>query len=353
MSDTAERVFGPAPLNGNAGSTLFTLTRSGASINKFFIRDITLTNTTPTANDIRVRMSIGSISDSSKRIVDQLVSIGTATYLRPLWLLDETETLQGLQIMSTPPTITNRATWSSGTDATAYASTSWTPALNTMYVLYEVNGKDAGTPANPSSISGNGTWTLIDQTFSSVAAVDNVGISAWYFYSTSAGAAGTTTVNFGVTQHSIGGGIFEVSNAWSGSAAVPPWTSTATPIIQSAVAADTVAPGSTASSKTVTFGSTPQTGWVFHACATAGAGVASWTPPVGFTENQDTGVNDITGSIASHEEELSFVTVPPHASTTVGPATASAATTQSRATVAWEMVPGGWVNCMVTGIREH
>jgi hypothetical protein len=350
VTDIPFRVFGPAPLNGGAGEVLFTA-RAGTS--KFFIRDITLTNTSAAANDIRVRMSVGSITDLSNRVVDRAISFDTDNFIRPLWLLDESETLEGLQVIAgaaSSPTLAAPFTiLQSATDATSYTNTAWTPAANTLYLLAQVNGVASGTTAlNPSSITGNGTWTLINQTTSTVAAARNVGVSIWWFYSSATGSSATTTVNFASTQHACSFNIFSVANVFSGNTAVPPWTSTATPIIQSAVAADTVAPGASTDSKTVAL-TALQSGLVIYWCARA---INSTTvAPTGFTEGGETTVNDASGSVGSHTAELSSVTIPPHTSTTVGPATFSTSTADARASVAFEIVPAGWVNCMVSGIE--
>jgi len=357
MTDVPFRVFGPAPLDAVTGNTLYT---APAGAQKFFIKDITLSNLDPT-NAVHVHMSLGSISDPSKRIVDQNVTAATSTFLRPLWLMDAGETLQGLQtfVAGSEATIThvvNNA--GSGTDTTAYATSAWTPAANTLYLLVVLNGVVSGTTAlNPSSISGNGTWTLINQTTSTVATARNLGVAAYYFYSSTAGSSATTTVNFASTQHSCFAHITSLPTIYSGASAVSPWTSSATPIIQSAVAADTVAPGSTSNSATVTLGATPQTGYVFYLagrCDAQNGGSAS-TAPSGFTEGatSDYAFNDLTGNLADLTGDLSSVTDPPWTSATVGPATLGTATTDARASIAWEMVPSGFVNCMVSGIEVH
>jgi hypothetical protein len=352
VTDIPFRVFGPAPLNGGAGEVLFTA-RPGTS--KFFIRDISLTNTSSAANDIRVRMSVGGITDLSNRVVDRAISFNSDNFIRPLWLLDENETLEGLQVIagaaSSPTLAAPFTVLQTGTDGTAFTNTAWTPAANTLYLLAQANGVASGTTAlNPSSITGNGTWTLINQTTSTVAAARNIGMSIWWFYSSATGSSATTTINFASTQHSCLLNIFSVANVFPGGTAVPPWTSTATPVIQSATAADSVAPGAGTDSKTVTL-TALQAGLVIYWCGRAINGTA--VAPTGFTEGGDLSITDVSGSVGSAQAELSSVTTPPHTSTTVGPATFSTSTADARAAIAFELVPAGWVNCMVSGIEVH
>lgn len=345
MTDVPFRVYGPQPLNAGLGETMYT---APAGTQKFFIRDVTFSNIGTSA--IRVKSSIGSITDLSKRIIDQDIAANSTTSIRPLWLLDANEILQGLQVSIVPVSTVTTGILSSGTDGTAYVTAAWTPAANTMYVLVQANGVASGTTAlNPSSITGNGSWTLINQTTSTVAAARNTGVSAWWWYSSAAGSNATTTVNFSSTQHSAVIAILSVTNIYPGTAAVPPWTGSATPITQSAVAADTTAPASTTASKTVTLPSAIQTGLTFYyAVKTANT---TTTPPSSMTENDDRNINDVAGSVCSLVCEFSTVTTPPFVGTTLGPATFATNDTESRASIGFEMVPSGWVNCMVSGIE--
>jgi hypothetical protein len=177
----------------------------------------------------------------------------------------------------------------------------------------------------------------------------NIGVSAWWWYSSQAGSSATTTVNFASNQHSNTTQIWSVTNIFAGTSAVSPWTSSATPIVQSATAADSTAPASTASSKTVDLAAL-QPAYVFYYCARGGSATTT-TAPTGYTEVSDQSINDATGSVASTTSESSAVTAPPASSTTAGPATFATSTTGNRASIAWEMVPDTWVNCMVSGIE--
>jgi hypothetical protein len=354
VTDIPFRIFGPAPLNAGVGETMYT---APPGTSKFFIRDITLTNISAAANDVRIRMSIGDINDLSNRVVDQLISIGTPTFIRPLWLMDAQETLQGLQAsFALVPTMAPVAsgTWSSATDNTAYSTGSWTSTANTLYILAQINGVASGTTALNPTVSGKGTWTLVNQTTSTVAAATNGGVSAWWFYEGATPSAnGTTTLTFGATQHSISGAIFSVANVHSGATAVPPWTSTATPVIQSAVAADTVAPGSGTSTKAVTLGTAIQSGHVFYVNGRFGTASATTTPPSGFTEARDDALADASGSSCPLQGSSNYVTTPPFTTTSTGTGAYSTSTADARVAVAFELVPAGWVNCMVSGIEVH
>jgi hypothetical protein len=348
VTDIPFRVYGPQPLNGGLGEVMYT---APAGTSKFFIRDVTFSNIGTSAT--RVKASIGSITDPSKRIIDQDITANTTTSIRPLWLLDAGETLQGLQIIDDVPVGSAAlGTVASGTDGTSFVVSTWAVTANTMYLLVVANGAASGTTAlNPSSITGQGTWTLINQTTSTVAAAVNQGVAVYYFWATATVGTATTTVNFASTQHSCIAQVFSVTNLFSGITAIPPWTSSATPIVQSGVDADTTAPASTAASKTVTLPSAVQTGYVFYYTSAARAG-NTVLPPTNFTEIAEREITDASGSVASMSTELS-VAVPPATSATVGPATFSAAGTSARASVAWEMVPSGWVNCTVSGVEVH
>lgn len=361
MTDIPYRVYGPRPLHGGLGETLYT---APTGTSKFFIRDLTFSNVDP-SNNIHVHISLGSISNPDLRVIDQNMTAATATFIRPLWLMDAGETLQGLQQITAATTMTSVANVASAVDASSFATGTWTPAANTMYVLVQGNGVASGTTAlNPNSITGNGSWTLINQTTSTVSTARNVGVSAWYWFSTSAGSLAATTIAFASTQHSFNGAIFSIANVYSGTTAVSPWTSTATPIVQSAVAADTTAPASTTDTKTVTLASAIQTGYVFYINARGSATNGGTTAPTGYTEATGTGADwslaDASGSVCALLGDVSSGTTPPITATTVGPGTyAGGGTTDARAAVAWEMVPGSstggpaWVNCMVSGIEVH
>jgi hypothetical protein len=142
-----------------------------------------------------------------------------------------------------------------------------------------------------------------------------------------------------------------VINTNSGVSAVAPWTVSATPIIQSGTAADSVAPGSTTSSLTVTL-SALQTGLTFFMCGRAGTNTTT-APPAGYTEIAELGFTDGVGNLASLTGDIDYVTTPPASSATVGPATHTTSTTESRAALAFELVPSGWINQMVSGIEVH
>lgn len=354
MTDVPFRVYGPQPLNAGAGETLYT---APAGTQKMFIRDITLTNLN--SSSVTVRMSVGSITDPSKRVVDQAITTGTPTFLRPLWLLDSGETLQGLQVVPSSTALTTTAgVLSSGNDASAYSTAAWIPAANTMYLLFQTNGVASGTTAlNPSSITGNGSWTLVNQTTSTVATAVNQGVSVWWWFSTTAGSSAATTVNFASNQHSCTASIASITNVYAGTVAVSPWTSSATPIVQSAVSADATAPASTNLSKTVSLAAL-KTGLVVYYCSRVGDN-QNVAPPTDYTEGEDRSLLDATGSVASISSETSRITTPPASSTPIGPATFGSSTTGARASVAFELVPGiaagapGWVNCMVSGIEVH
>lgn len=354
MTDIPFRVFGPAPLNGGIGEVLYT---APTGTQKMFLRDITLTNTSSAANDIRVRMSVGSLSDLSNRVVDQVVSFNSSNFIRPLWLLDAGETFEGVQVMSAAaatPTLTQRATGTNAADGTAVSTGAWTPAAATMYLLVAKSGVASGTTALiPSSFSGNGTWTAITggSITSTVPTAINGGIATYWFYSSAAGSSATTTVNWASTQHNMGAWIFEVSNVYPGTAAVPPWTSTAVPYAQAASAADSSAPASDSLSKVVTLG-TLQTGIVtYHHMRMAG--LVSSTPPGNYTEVSDAQMPDASGSLAPAITAEAYRNPTPETSTSIGPATYSAGSTAARVAVAIEWVPAGFVNCMVSGIEVH
>lgn len=356
MTDIPFRVYGPQAMNSGLGEVMYT---APTGTSKFFIRDLTFSNIN-TNSAVRVVCTLGSAQDPSKRVIDQTIATSTATSIRPLWLMDAGETLQGFQVITAlaPGTTATTGLLESGTDTTAYTLAAWTPAANTTYILIQNNGVASGTTAlNPSSITGNGSWTLINQTTSTVAAAANQGLSAWWWDSTTAGSSATTVVNFASTQHSFTGIILSVQNILRPPVAVAPWTTTATPVLNSAVAADTTAPGSTASSLPVTLGAI-QTGYAFYLTSRVGS-TTTTTPPTSFTEAADRTVADGTGSIAQMTMELSTVTTAPWTSPTLGPATFATSTTGARASVGWEMVPGqangtpSWVNCMVSGIEVH
>ena len=316
-----------------------------------FVRDLTFSNTSGTA--IHVHASVGPLTDPSNRVIDQDMPANVATFIRPLWLLDTAETLEALQVVASVPTPgATAASVTSAVDGTAFVTGAWTPGADKLYLLYVFNGVASGTTAlNPSSITGNGSWTHVAGTTSTVAAAGNVAVDVWYWYSAVAGGNATTTVNFASTQHSCLAFIVPWTNVYSGVSSIPPWTSGTTPIVQSATAADSVAPGSTTDSKTVTL-ATLQTGQViyFHARA---LGTLTATPPTGMTETVDSALDDVTGSQGKITAGGDYVTAPPWTSTTVGPATYSAAGTQARVGVAIEVVPSAWVNCMVSGIEVH
>lgn len=353
MTDIPYRVYGPQPLNGGLGETLYT---APPGTNKFFIRDLTFTNIDST-NVVHVHVSIGDITNPSKRVLDQDMTAATSTFVRPLWLLDAGETLQGLQIgtgTTWRPTLTSVATIGTGTDGTSAVTGLWTPAATTVYLLIAHSGVASGTTAlTPSSITGNGTWTAITggSTTSTVASAVNGSVAAYWFYSSAAGSSATTTVNYASTQHSFDVRIFSVANTYSGTAAVPPWTATAVPYLQAVAAADSTAPASTNQSKTVTIAAT-QTGSVTYHHGRFGSNSTS-TATTGFTEITDTGLSDVSGSVASYDVVSEYVTAPPWTSTTVGPSTYSTSTTNSRVGLAIEWVPANWVNCMVSGIEVH
>jgi hypothetical protein len=343
MTDTPFRVYGPGALSG----TLYTVP---SGVQKFFIRDVSLTNIGSSAT--RAKLSIGDISIDSNLVYSADVAATSLDIIRPLWLLDVGETFQGKQTIDDAITWTSVTTSDYDADDTTDVTASWVPAADTLYILWQVNGAASGTTAlNPSSISGNGSWTLIGQTTTSVAATTNIGVSAWYWYSSTAGASATTTVTFASAQHSGTTDIFSISNVWKGTSAIPPWTSTATPIVQATTATDgAVAPGSTASSLAVTLSNPLQTGYVAYLCARGGdAGTA--TPPTGFTEQKDHANIDGTGSVAHTQSEMSSPTTLPGSSTTLGPATFSVATTFPRASIGFELVPSNFIVCTVNGIE--
>jgi hypothetical protein len=317
---------------------------------KFFVRDLTFSNLGPSA--VRVRMSIGDITNPSKRLVDQDIAANTTTSLRPLWLLDAGETLQGVQLVNTAMTVTAVSSVSTTSDGAFYDSVAWVPAANTMYLLvfHNTDQLSQGAPEFPTSITGNGTWTLINQVASSVGGgADNIATSAYYWYSTAAGASASTRVNFATTQGAIRGSVFSVTNVYAGTAAVPPWTSSAVPIIQSAAAADTTAPASTNQSVAVTLPSTIQTGYVFHVHGRVDASAAV-TPPTGWTEDLDMNISDGTSPI---EGALNHITTPPFTSQTPTAGTYTTSLTTARTAIAWEMIPSSFVNCMASGIEVH
>jgi hypothetical protein len=100
----------------------------------------------------------------------------------------------------------------------------------------------------------------------------------------------------------------------------------------------------------VTLASTVQTGLVFYACSRAGTSGGT-SAPTGMTETGDFSTVDASGSVCALQGDLNYTTTPPYTTSPVGPATHVASTTGSRAAVAFEMVPAGWVNCMVSGIE--
>jgi hypothetical protein len=348
VTDTPLRVYGPQPLNGGLGETMYT-TPQGTQ--KFFVRDITFCNTHTSA--LRVRASLGGISDPSKRVIDQDIAANSTSSIKPLWLLDAGETLQGLQVFSgTVPSTTVVSTYpiQSDADATSYAGPNFPAAADSLYILYQINGAASGTTAlNPSSITDSQrTWTLVAQTTSTVASARNLGMSVWYYYSPVAGSSTSTTINFASTQHSNIMDMKVINNVSKGTSAIPPWTSSTTPVIQAVTAADSTAPASTNQSKTVTLGAL-STGYVFYLVAKTVA--HTYTAATGLTEILDFSVTDITGSLCAIGAEFSSITALPFSTTTIGPATASGASTDARVAIAWEMIPSGFVNCAVSGIE--
>jgi hypothetical protein len=350
MTDIPFRIFGPQPLNNVNGETMYT---APGGTSKFFLRDISLTLTGTTT--IHVKMAIGDITNQAKRVVDNDVTTANSPlFIRPLWLMDAGETLQGIEVNTTTTVnATTAGVLVSGTDGTAFATAAWTPAANTMYFLVQTNGVASGTTAlNPSSITGNGTWTLINQTTSTVASAKNVGVSAWWWNPTVAGSNATTTVNFASTQHSCAIAIMSVTNIYPGTTSTPPWTSTATPVVQSVVGADTTAPANGNVYFPVTL-NTLQTGYVMFFSARAGAS-GTGTPITGFTEIDDRGNLDASGSICETQQIADIVATPPLLSPILGTGgTWNTSTTGARASIAWELVPIGFVNCMVSGIEVH
>jgi hypothetical protein len=300
-------------------------------------------------------MSLGSLSSPTNRVIDQDVSANTVTFIRPLWLMDSGETFEGLQSISTVPTLGAAVTnANSSTDGTSFTTGAWVPAANTLYLLIANNGVASGTTAlNPSSITGNGTWTHVTGAgaTSTVAAAGNVGVDVWWWYSSVAGASATTTINYASTQHSSLSYIVPVSNTYPGTVAVPPWSSTAVPYVQAVSASDSTAPASTTDTKTVTL-TTLSTGQVVYFNARA-LGSGTQLAPASMTETVDSALDDITGSQGKIHIGSDYTTAPPFTSTTVGPATESTAQTVARAAVAVELIPAAWVNCMVSGIEVH
>jgi hypothetical protein len=353
MTDVPFRVYGPQPLNGGVGETMYTAP-SGTS--KFFLRDISLTLVG--SSTVRVKMNLGDITVPGKRVVDNDVTTANSPlFIRPLWLMDAGETLQGFQSLSaagSTPTLTQAATGTTAIDGTSVSTGAWTPAATTMYLLVAKSGVASGTTAlNPSSITGNGTWTAITggSTTSTVPTAINGGIATYWFYSSSAGSSATTTVNFASTQHNMGVWIFSVANVYAGTVAISPWTSTTVPYAQAASAADSSAPASDSLSKVVTLGAL-QTGIVtYHHMRMSG--LVSSTPPGNYTEISDAQMPDASGSLAPAITAEAYRNPTPETSTSIGPATYNAGSTAARVAVAIEWVPAGFVNCMVSGIEVH
>lgn len=353
MTDVPLRFFGPAPLMGQAsGSVLYT---APSSVQKVFIRDITFSNFH--TSDLRVRCSIGSLADSSKRVIDQVITQSTATFVRPLWLMDAGETFEGAQVLSTglAPTLAIGVNSQTGTDGTSFASALWNPVANTTYVCVVSSGVASGTTAlNPTSVTQTGmTWTLItgSQATSTVAASINGSIAAYWARTgadVSASAATATTANFASTQHSFSIDVFSVAVS-DGSVAVPGWTTSAVPYIQAAAAGDSTAPSSTNQTKAVTLGALKTGITTYHHMRVNVAHTS--TPQTGFTEILDTSFSDVSGNAASFMHAADYVSTLPWTNTTIGPDTLSGSSTSARCGLAIEWVPTAWVNCMLSGIE--
>jgi hypothetical protein len=353
VPDLPLRVYGPSTLNFGGVSTL--LYTCPVGVKKFFIRDITLTNTSASA--LRVKLAVGDITALATRVYDSDVPANSAVFIRPLWLLDEGETVTGTCTTIAGSSGTGLQSNGITPDATVFSHTSVSPVLNTFYIFVVRTGCASGTAVAAPTVIENivsgsvqplEVWTPIASAISTVGSAINVGVQAYYWYNTTNnGNATTFRATYPSTQHSWSGVSFSLSNIYTGAGGL-------SPIIQASGEADTTAPASTALSKTVTLTSPLTSGMVFY-FPVRGGDFATYTPPTGFTEGAgafgENGVDDISGSLADLGGNNQWVTTPPYTSTTIGPATAASSTTGARAAIAFETMPDKFVNIMVSGIE--
>jgi hypothetical protein len=338
MPDIPKRLYGPAPVYLASGKTMYTVPPETTT----FIRDITFTNADTTNREIRV--SIGDLSDVEKRVFDYTVTAGTTYSFRGLWVMNENEYIQGQQITAIAPVAASAATGTGGA-ASSISTGAWTPSADTLYLL-GVAWVKTDAPDAISSITGNGTWTVVPNadgvTSGSVAATNDIRLSVYYWYSSAAGGSATTTVNFGGVNQAASvlsiGSVSAVSRTGTSGAYA------SVPIIQSANNVDLAAPGSTNSGLAVTLADA-LTGGVtimFQARATS----STSTAPTGYTSAAN-------NTVAAVTLNYYYVTTPPASSATVPANTWSASNTTLRAAAAVELAPApsSTVNLMINGVE--
>lgn len=340
MTDIPKRLAGPKAVNLANASTIYTV----PSRTKTFVRDVTFTNTASV--DILMRIGFGSLSTVENRVFDLTIPQKNTFSFRGLWVLDEGEIISAQQVTATAPVGANVAN-GTGTAATTCVTGAWTPAADTLYILTTAYTK-TDAPDTISSITGNGTWTLINGTTTgSVAAVQDHRSAAYYWYSSAAGSNATTTVTYGGTEALSRTVIDSITNVFRTG------TSNQWPTylpIQSVVNQDS-ATSATASGLTATLSTALGGGYVvgWNAKSQAVNAADTSTAPTGYTEIAD--VNHTDGAANSMALTTYLITTPPATSTTVGANTWSTSRTIVRTAGAFELAPANFVNVMVNGVE--
>jgi hypothetical protein len=161
----------------------------------------------------------------------------------------------------------------STTDGNTYQMTPFTPAPNTLLVLFVTTGGSA--LASPTVTGGSLTWVM------KTAYIEGNG--HYIYYAKVGSTPGTTQITIDVTDAPATGAIMEVMQVSS-------YDEAASDPIRQAV----LTLGSTNAAPTVTFGAAPSSGsavLIGWAGSTTGG---SSTPPAGFTEGDDLGISTPT-----------------------------------------------------------
>ena len=169
----------------------------------------------------RTAISATSTSDVDARVATALATAATGggTY-RPIVVLEATDptpnpasyadgTVFIRKTASGAITVGMLASGTDGTDATSYATSSFAPGTNTMYILCVHAGRTDGTAATPSSISGGATtWTQI-ATIANTAGNEKTTV----YKGTGTLSTGAVTINFSGAQHNCIWYVLGIKNA--------------------------------------------------------------------------------------------------------------------------------------------
>jgi hypothetical protein len=110
-----------------------------------------------------------------------------------------------------PITLTSRATINSATDATSYASGSFTPTANTLLVAIYDSDRTSADPTTP-TVAGHGTWTAVDNLLWNSDITDHGKLFIFALNTGASPAASTVTFDHGATtHHGAEASIFELS----------------------------------------------------------------------------------------------------------------------------------------------